>query len=177
MSRQSPNANGRSVILPDLMFLYSRQRCSRRRAQACRRSASFSWTFGVAPLVAAPRLLKGRSVGKALPHFHSEPYVTLHPRRGFAYIRHFVLRTALFCCAPLTLPCRRIKTRAFLFGWAAHQNSRICGIFFAPRREIPLDAVRQSAGSSPFGRTNFAPIHRKISPQLLLSLLSVACHK
>ena len=33
-----------------------------------------------------------------------------------------------FCCAPLTLPCRRIKTPAFLFGWAAHQNSRICGI-------------------------------------------------
>ena len=31
--------------------------------------------------------------------------------------------------------------RAFLFGWAAHQTSRICGIFFAPRREIPLDAM------------------------------------
>ena len=29
----------------------------------------FSWTFAVAPLAAAPRLLKGRSVGKALPHF------------------------------------------------------------------------------------------------------------
>ena len=56
--------------------------------RACRRSASFSWTFGVAPLVAAPRLLKGRSVGKALPHFRSEPYVALHPRRGFAYISH-----------------------------------------------------------------------------------------
>ena len=60
---------------------------------ACRRSASFSWTFGVAPLVAALRLLKGRSVGKALPHFHNEPYVTLHPRRGFAYISH---KTRLF---------------------------------------------------------------------------------
>ena len=32
---------------------------------ACRRSASFSWTFGVAPLVAAPRLLKGRRRGRA----------------------------------------------------------------------------------------------------------------
>ena len=59
---------------PPLAFLYSRQRCSRRRAQACRRSASFSWTFTVAPLAAAPRLLNGRSVGKAILRFHSEPY-------------------------------------------------------------------------------------------------------
>ena len=29
----------------------------------------FSWTFAVAPLVAAPRLLKGRSVGKAILRF------------------------------------------------------------------------------------------------------------
>ena len=34
----------------------------------------------------------GRSVGKAILRFHSEPYVTLHPRRGFAYIRHILLR-------------------------------------------------------------------------------------
>ena len=52
-----------------------------------------------------------------------------------------------FCCAPLTLPCRRIKTPAFLFGWAAHQNSRICGIFFAMTREISLAAVRQASGT------------------------------
>ena len=61
---------------------------------ACRRSASFSWTFAVAPLAAAPRLLKGRRRGGAHADFHSEPYVTLHPRRGFAYIRHFALRAA-----------------------------------------------------------------------------------
>ena len=70
--RPSANANGRSVILPDLMFLYSRQHHSQ---TLCVCSVMFSWTFAVAPLVAAPRLLKGRSVGKALPHFHSEPYV------------------------------------------------------------------------------------------------------
>ena len=57
---------------PPLAFLYSRQHHSQTRS-VC--SVMFSWTFGVAPLVAAPRLLKGRSVGKALPHFRSEPYV------------------------------------------------------------------------------------------------------
>ncbi len=51
------------------------------------------------------------------------------------------------CCAPLTLPCRRIKTPAFLFGWAAHQNYRICGIFFALMPEISLAAMRQASGT------------------------------
>ena len=71
--RQSPNANGRSDSLSDLMFLYSRQHHSQ-TLRVC--SVMFSWTFAVAPLVAAPRLLKGRSVGKALPHFRSEPYIS-----------------------------------------------------------------------------------------------------
>ena len=71
--------------------LYIQDNIIRKTLRVC--SVMFSWTFGVAPLVAAPRLLKGRSVGKALPHFHSEPYVTLHPRRGFAYISH---KTRLF---------------------------------------------------------------------------------
>ena len=66
MFRSSANAKGRSDILSDLMFLYSRQHHSQ---TLCVCSVMFSWTFAVAPLVAAPRLLKGRSVGKALPHF------------------------------------------------------------------------------------------------------------
>ena len=74
------------------LFFYIQDNIIRKTLRVC--SVMFSWTFAVAPLVAAPRLLKGRSVGKALPHFHSEPYVTLHPRRGFAYIRHFALRAA-----------------------------------------------------------------------------------
>ena len=82
--RPSANAKGRSDSLSDLVFLYSRQHHSQ-TLRVC--SVMFSWTFAVAPLAAAPRLLKGRSVGKALPHFRSEPYVALHPRRGFAYIR------------------------------------------------------------------------------------------
>ena len=89
--RQSPNANGSAESRSALGSLYSRQHHSQ---TLCVCSVMFSWTFAVAPLAAAPRLLKGRSVGKALPHFHSEPYVTLHPRRGFAYIRHFALRAA-----------------------------------------------------------------------------------
>ena len=93
--RPSANANGRSDSLSDLMFLYSRQHHSQ-TLRVC--SVMFSWTFAVAPLAAAPRLLKGRSVGKALPHFHSEPYVTLHPRRGFAYIRHVVAHP--WCATP-----------------------------------------------------------------------------
>ena len=44
------------------------------RKTLCVCSVMFSWTFAVAPLAAAPRLLEGRSVGKALPHFHNEPY-------------------------------------------------------------------------------------------------------
>ena len=87
--RQSPNANGRSDSLSDLIFLYSRQHHSQ-TLRVC--SVMFSWTFGVAPLVAAPRLLKGRRRGRAHADFRSEPYVTLHPRRGFAYIRHILLR-------------------------------------------------------------------------------------
>ena len=83
----------------------------------------------------------------------------------------FLLRTANAALPP------NKNGRAFLFGWAAQRHFRICGIFFAPRREIPLDAVRQSAGSPPFGRTNFAPTHRKISPQLLLPALSAAFNK
>ena len=54
---------------------------------------------------------------------------------------------SIFCCAPLTLPCRQIKTPAFLFDWAAPQNFRICGIFFALTREISLAAVRQASGT------------------------------
>ena len=83
--RPSANAKGSAESRSALGSLYSRQHHSQ---TLCVCSVMFSWTFGVAPLVAAPRLLKGRSVGKALPHFHSEPYVTLHPRRGFAYISH-----------------------------------------------------------------------------------------
>ena len=93
--RQSPNANGSAESRSALGSLYSRQHHSQ---TPCVCSVMFSWTFGVAPLAAAPRLLEGRSVGKALPHFHSEPYVTLHPRRGFAYIRHVVAHP--WCATP-----------------------------------------------------------------------------
>ena len=74
MFRQSPNAKGSAESRSALVFLYSRQRCSRRHANACRLSASFSWTFAVAPLVAAPRLLKGRRRGRARADFRIEPY-------------------------------------------------------------------------------------------------------
>ena len=80
IDRARTPAEGRSYC-PTLGSLYSRQRCSRRHAQACRRSASFSWTFAVAPLVAAPRLLEGRRRGRARADFRIEPYVTLHPKR------------------------------------------------------------------------------------------------
>ena len=64
---------------------------------ACRRSASFSWTFAVAPLVAAPRLLEGRSVGKALPRFHSEPYIS---------------RRLSVCCARISMRGHRPSANA-----------------------------------------------------------------
>ena len=64
--RQSPNANGSAESRSALGSLYSRQHHSQ-TLRVC--SVMFSWTFGVAPLAAAPRLLKGRRRGRALPHF------------------------------------------------------------------------------------------------------------
>ena len=52
-----------------------------------------------------------------------------------------MLDTSFYCAAG------QIKTPAFLFDRAAHQNSRICGIFFALTPEISLAAVRQASGT------------------------------
>ena len=89
--RQSPNAKGSAESRSALGSLYSRQRCSRRRAL---RAAALHRFLGLSLRSAHSRRasIYGRSVGKAILRFHSEPYVTLHPRRGFAYIRHILLR-------------------------------------------------------------------------------------
>ena len=59
-----------------------------------------------------------------------------------------------FYCAPLTLPCRRIKTLAFLFGWAAHQNSRICGILLCC---APLTLAKGVRPKIPASAGSFSP--------------------
>ena len=105
--RQSPNANGSAESRSALGSLYSRQHHSQ-TLRVC--SVMFSWTFGVAPLAAAPRLLKGRSVGKALPHFL------------------YLLRTA-----NAALPYNK-NGRAFLLYWAAHQSDASARIFCVLRR-------------------------------------------
>ena len=64
--RPSANAKGSAESRSALGSLYSRQHHSQ-TLRVC--SVMFSWTFGVAPLAAAPRLLKGRRRGRALPHF------------------------------------------------------------------------------------------------------------
>ena len=87
--RQSPNANGSAESRSALGFLWSRQQCSR-RAAALHRFLGLSLRSAHSRRAST----EGRSVGEALPHFHSEPYVTLHPRRGFAYIRRCALLTA-----------------------------------------------------------------------------------
>ena len=140
--RQSPNANGSAESRSALVFLYSRQHHSQ---TLCVCSVMFSWTFAVAPLAAAPRLLKGRSVGKAILRFL------------------YLLRTANAALPP------NKNARVFIRLGCASKFPHLRDLFRHDARNFPR---RRKAG---FGdvrwlchRTNFARLRLEISPQSLL---------
>ena len=70
IDRARTPTEGRTAC-PTLCF-YIQDNIIRKTLRVC--SVMFSWTFAVAPLVAAPRLLKGRRRGRARADFRIEPY-------------------------------------------------------------------------------------------------------
>ena len=122
---------------PVLRWRFYRQDNIIRKAP-CVCSVMFSWTFAVAPLVAAPRLLKGRSVGKAILRFL---YLlrTANARHGRAHQSDASAR--IFCVL------RRVfwSPQGHLVGDAA--SGRAC-ILCAPARSKERGASPQNLRTS-----------------------------